>query len=456
MATLKCTKCSATFEDDINGIIYCPYCSEIQPLPPNLTEEQRELIYNEAVLICDRAKSIENLSEVASIFEQLDGYRDSKHQLDRCRKKLNEIRNESIYTKALASMDKESVRGYREAIELFSQIPEWRNSSFKIDEANAKLETLLEQLEKRKQLAIKISMIVSACLIALAIATYLFIEFAVPAIRYAGAKGDLEDGEFDKAYATLEDLGDYKDSADLIKKSKYERGLEYLSKGDAQNACKMFGGAIGYNDAEERQLEICKTLKIDEQISLLEVGNTVLFGRYNQDLFEGTDALEWIIVQKDGSKALLVSKKALEAAPFAGTKWSASVLRYWLNTTFMENAFSKNDKNFLIKQITTTVYQDAEGKESIDIAEDNVFVLSENEMNRFFTTDEQRCAMATDYLKTKGIYVNDANSMVHYWLRSVSPDGKIKYVNGGGAINHDGRKSTEIIAVRPAVWVEFK
>ena len=455
MATLKCTKCSATFEDDIVGIIYCPYCSEIQPLPEDLTEEQKELIYNEAVLISERAKNIENLSEVVSIFEQLGTYKDSKHQIDRCRRKLNEIKNESIYTRALECMERETIRGYREAIELFSQIPEWRNSSFKIDEANAKLATLLEKLEARKQLAIKITMIVSACLIALAIIAYLFIEFALPAIRYAGAKGDLEDQEYDKAYATLEDLGDYRDSATLIKKSKYERGLEYLSKGDAENACKMFGGAVGYNDAEARQIAICKTLEIDVQVSLLDVGNTVLFGRYDQDLLNGVDTIEWIIVQKDSTKAMLVSKKALEAVPFGGTKWSTSALRAWLNSSFITSSFTRDERSFLIEQITTTVHQDLEGKETVDISADKVLVLSENEMNRFFDTDDERCALATDYLKTRGIYVNEANSMVHYWLRSVAPSGKIKYVNGSGGINSDGREITDVIAVRPAVWIEL-
>ena len=44
MAHFKCIDCSASFDDEINGIVYCPYCGEIQPLPPNLTEEQKEYV----------------------------------------------------------------------------------------------------------------------------------------------------------------------------------------------------------------------------------------------------------------------------------------------------------------------------------------------------------------------------------------------------------------------------
>ncbi|MBQ2809593.1 MAG: hypothetical protein IJF11_01735 [Clostridia bacterium] len=458
MTRFKCIKCSASFEDEITGILYCPYCGEVQPLPPDITEEQKELIYNEAVLVADRARNVENLSEVVSIFEQLGSYKDSIHQIDRCKRKLTELKNNAIYEKALACMEKESIRGYKQAIELFEQIPDWRNSSFKIDEAKVKLDALLERLEKRKQLAMKITMIVSACLIALAILLYVFLEFILPAIRYAGAKGDLEDKEYEKAYATLEDLGDYKDSATLIKQSKYERGLEYLNAGDALNACKMFGGAKGYNDAEQRQLAICKTLSIKEQIELLEEGNTVLFGKYEQDLtVDGKETLDWVIVQKDQNKALIVSKKAIEATPYgvSGTKWSNSALRNWLNSNFIDENFTTTEKRFLLNQITTTIYKDAEGNETVNISDDRAIILSENELNRFFSSEEERCALGTDYLKSKGVYVNQDNGMTHYWLRSATTNGNIKYVNGSGGINQDGKSPMQITSVRPAVWIDL-
>ena len=36
-------------------------------------------------------------------------------------------------------MDLETVRGYKEAIEILEEIPEWKNASFKLDEAKAKI-----------------------------------------------------------------------------------------------------------------------------------------------------------------------------------------------------------------------------------------------------------------------------------------------------------------------------
>ncbi len=457
MANFKCIKCSASYEDEIVGILYCPYCGQLQPLPPNLTDEQTELIYNEALTVADRAKNIENLEDVVQVFEQLGAYKDSKHQAERCKRKVTELKNEEIYSRALACMEKESIRGYREAIELFSQITQWRNSSFKIDEANAKLATLLEKWEKRKQLIFKITMIACACLIAAGILTYLIIELVVPAIRYSSAKNHLEDKEYDQAYEILEDLGTYKDSATLIKQSKYERAVEALASGDRSNAIRLFGGAKGYRDAEKKQLELCMSnaFTVKDQVELLEVGNTVIFGKYDQDpTQEGKELMEWVILQKDANKALLISKEAIDASPYGvtGSKWSKSALRNWLNGSFVESTFA-NEKGFLKYEFTTTIYKDAEGNDVPDASNDRVFILGENEVSKYFSSDLERCTRATEYLKAKGIYVNPDNGAVHYWLRNAALDGKIKYVNGGGAINQDGALPTEINAIRPAVWI---
>lgn len=459
MAHFKCIDCSASFDDEINGIVYCPYCGEIQPLPPNLTEEQKENVYIQAIDVTERAKSPEALSDVAAIFEQLDGYADSRYYAEKCRKRITELRNDEIYTKALGCMEKESVRSYKEAIALLEQIPEWRNSSFKIDEARAKLVTLIEKRQKRNEKITKIAMIISACIIAVAIIAYLIVEFAVPAIRYSSALNKLEDKEYDKAYAILEDLGNYKNAQEELKKSKYNRAVEYEMQGDVLNACKFYGQAIGYLDAEARQLELCRGLTLEQQLSVLGVGNTVIFGIYEQNpLLEGKEKMEWIITEKIDDSAMLVSKYAIEAYGFSAdpSAWSKSALRTWLNSTFYDQSFTRAEKRLLLRKSVTTIYTDAEGAEKVDICEDFAFVLSENEATRYFKTADERFAPATEYLKTRNVYVNPDNGMAHYWLRSLAPNGEIMYVNGSGTINQSGKDSNTVMAVRPAIWVSTK
>ncbi len=459
MAKFKCSKCSASFEDDVRGIVYCPYCFEIQPLPDSLTYEQRESVYQHAMQISERARTKENLEDVAKIFEQLGDYEDSRAEAQRCRKKLHEMENDGVYTKALDLLGKETVRSYKEAIALLETIPEWRNASFKLDEARKKLETLIEKRQKQRDKAFKIAMIVSAILIFIAIATYLIVEFAVPAIRYSTALDQLEDGEYDKAYATLEDLGNYKNAPEEIKKSKYNRAIEYQANGDILTACKFYGQAVGYGDAEARQIAICKTLTIEQQISLLDKGNTVVLGRYDQDPnLEGKELLEWIIVEKNGNKAMLVSKYAIEASVFSikPTTWSKSELRAWLNSDissgFIGQVFYKSERNSILRNSTVTVYRDANGEEQVDICEDRVFLLSDNEANKYFNDNDSRCAVATEFLKTRNTnaFFSD-NGMARYWLRSTTQDGKIMYVNASGGISES--EHTVIRALRPAIWV---
>ena len=456
MAHFKCIKCQASFDEDINGIIYCPYCAELQPLPVILTADEKEAVYQSALSIYMRAKDADNIRDIIYIFEQLDGYKDSEHQAELCKTRLQELKTDALYAKALQKMDLETVRGYKEAIEILEEIPEWKNASFKLDEAKAKLQTLEEKLAQRRDFLLKLSMIISACLIALAIVAFLVVEFLVPRIRYSVALNKLEDMDYDRAYAILEDLGDYKDAPTQLKKSKYQRAIEYASLGDALNACKFFGQARGYDDADARLYEVCKGLTIEEQLSVLDVGSYVLFGVFEQNTeVDGVERLEWIIAEKNGNEVLLISKYAIEALPFgvSRTSWSGSAARQWLNDGFINGSFRTSEKLKIREKSITTIYNDANGNEKIEITQDKVFLLSINEANRYFNSNDERYALATPYLKTKDAHVNLDNGMAHYWLRTPAPNGDIMYVNGSGAINESGKSFENIMAVRPAIWI---
>ncbi len=456
MAHFKCIKCQSSFDEDINGIIYCPYCAELQPLPVILTADEKDAIYESALSIYMRAKDADNIRDIIYVFEQLDGYKDSAHQAELCKTRLEELKTEALYAKALQKMDLETVHGYKEAIEILEKIPEWKNASFKLDEAKVKLQDLEEKLAQRRDFLLKLSMIISACLIALAIITFLIVEFLVPRIRYSNALNKLEDKEYDRAYEILEDLGDYRDAPTQLKKSKYNRALEYASLGDALNACKFFGQAKGYDDADARLFEICKNLTIEEQLSVLDVGSYVVFGVFEQNPdSDGIERLEWIIAEKNGNEVLLISKYAIEAVPFAlsKTSWKGSVARQWLNNGFINGSFRTAERLKIREKSITTIYSDAEGKESFEITQDKVFLLSSNEVNRYFASDDERMALATPYLRTKEAHVNLDNGMAHYWLRTPAPNGDIMYVNGSGTVNESGKTFEKIMAVRPAMWI---
>ena len=74
----------------------------------------------------------------------------------------------------------------------------------------------------------------------------------------------------------------------------------------------------------------------------------ILFGHYEQDndLGNGPEPIEWIVLDTQDGKALLLSKYGLDAVPYnddnnrAVTRETCT-LRTWLNDTFLNAAFTR-------------------------------------------------------------------------------------------------------------------
>ena len=84
-------------------------------------------------------------------------------------------------------------------------------------------------------------------------------------------------------------------------------------------------------------------------------------------------------------------------------------------------------------------------------------MLSINEVNKYFNSDEARRCKATDYAITNGAYVGNYNGNCWWWLRS---PGEIQY--GAAAVEVDGsvcesgdRVTDGVLAVRPAMWIDL-
>lgn len=459
MASFKCIKCSTTFNDEVNGIVCCPECGSVLPLPPNLTDDQKEKIYNEAVIVSTRARLASNIEDVISIFEQLGDYEDSYQQAEKCRRLLVEAQKNEKFALATSKMELETIRGYKEAIVLFEELGEWKGSSFKLEEARTKLETLMAKRAKRIDLGAKITMIVCAALIVAGLLTWAIIQFLVPAIRYSYALGRIEKGEYERGYAILTDLGDYKNAPEEIIKSKYNRAVAHEQAGEILFALDLYDQAIGYADANLRKYNLCLNLSVKEQLSVLEVGSTILMGVIEQDVeTEGKEKVEWIILEKNGSEALLVSKNVIHATTFEGAEWSKSSLCTWLNapdSSFYTSVFSRSERALIIPKTVATNYTDAEGNSQIDMAyESYIFLLGLSEVQKYFQTNEQRCAEATGFVKTSPVHINEGNGCAPYWLRNTNPDGTTMYVGSAGVAYEEGRDGTDtIMGLRPAMWV---
>mgnify|MGYP003293776659 CR=1 FL=1 len=91
----------------------------------------------------------------------------------------------------------------------------------------------------------------------------------------------------------------------------------------------------------------------DEEI---KVGSTVLFGSYEQDndTSNGSEAIKWRVlsIDEENGTALLLSTYILDVGQFNDKSgpiyWENSYMRDWLNSYFLQTAFSEEESSSLI------------------------------------------------------------------------------------------------------------
>ena len=127
------------------------------------------------------------------------------------------------------------------------------------------------------------------------------------------------------------------------------------------------------------------------------VGDTVIFGRYAQDTDAGNgkEPIEWIVLDVQDGKALLLSKYGLYAAGYHNSwddcTWETCSLRSWLNDKFLNLAFSAEEQSAIL--ITTVDNSDSQGYDWTMIGsetisggndtQDRLFLLSYAEANQY-------------------------------------------------------------------------
>lgn len=195
----------------------------------------------------------------------------------------------------------------------------------------------------------------------------------------------------------------------------------------------------------------------------VKVGDVVEFGSYEQDndLTNGTEAIEWIVLNVQDSKAMLVSKYALDCLPdnqwSSDDSWEEYALRPWLNHVFFNKAFSDREKyHLLFTDMKTEIKNDASILPGAG-EDDLVFLLSFQEVNKYLDTENRRCD-ATAYAVYRGAYVSDNKNSTIWWLRDHR-----NRIGQGGTTDlpvlpgvRPGARLLSQTAVRPAVWVSLE
>ncbi len=201
----------------------------------------------------------------------------------------------------------------------------------------------------------------------------------------------------------------------------------------------------------------------------VKIGGSVTLGSYEQDndLSTNSESIEWLVLDIQDGKALLISKYALDAQPFntEGTNvtWETCTLRTWLNNDFYNKAFTDVEK-----EVINTTKVVAESNPSDDFksndpgndTQDKVFVLSYNEAYKYFNSDSERHCKPTTYADERGAYVYAYDSFkgnTYWWLRNpgaYNRDALFVHSSGNSGFTGAGVHTT-FYTVRPAMWINI-
>ena len=191
----------------------------------------------------------------------------------------------------------------------------------------------------------------------------------------------------------------------------------------------------------------------------------ILFGHYEQDndLGNGPEPIEWIVLDTQDGKALLLSKYGLDAVPYntdsdSPVTWETCTLRAWLNTTFFESAFTQEEAEAIL--LTEVDNSSAQCSSEWDTAggnntQDRLFLLSAAEAKQYFgVTKTNKNNLAARLTSTAYAATKHASS--YWWLRSPGwTRFNAAFVNHYGALESSMTFTIGNYAVRPTLWLDL-
>ena len=487
---------------------------------------RKSAIYNNACVIMKSAAAQKAFLKGAELFKSISGFRDADALAAQCLEKAEGCRKDALYTYAKSRMAGWNTASCEEAIAIFKTIPGWRDADSQIYACQKRIEEIKAKNEKNeKQLKRVVAITVPIICVCIAFVIVLC-TVIIPQLKYNKAMNLLESGDYDSAYSLLEEIDDNEtivaskrsramklldsgnydsaygllneigdsetiasskrsramkllnsgdfDSAysllreindiDTIFASKYDRAIKCIDSGDYESAYILLKD-ISYKDSKEKCADIKTKYK-----QVLAVGDKFTFGTYEQDnvTSNGAEDIEWLVLAKENNKILVISDKAFDCQRYnkihKEITWEQCSLRKWLNDSFLNAAFSEEERALIQ---SSTVSADKNPKYSTDpgnATTDKVFLLSTNEAEKYFNSDEARKCAPTAYAKAQGAVTSDTNKTTSgaatcwWWLRSPGYDqNTAAYVYSVGSVYYTGYDVIDDNdCVRPALWISIE
>lgn len=464
--------------------------------------QHNEQLYTEAMACMTAASDEGAYRNAAQKFYSLGSYKDASAHREQCLQRADRIRadrmqreetkrKEDIYSRAEKCMHKGTIESYNTAIQLYESVPNFRSSAAQISECRRKIEDL-EAKEAARQVAVekakKKIAIIAAPIVCVCIAFVIVLNAVIiPNQKYNEAMDLIDSGDYESAYALLEEIG----KNDVIATNKYDRAIDLIDSGDYESAYALLE-EIGDNETivsnkYDRAVKCIETGEYQAAYILLDgleykdsaeklqsikplllakakPGDTVFLGTYEQDnnTSNGKEDIAWLVMEVKDGKALVVSKYALDCKQYntsnTDVTWETCTLRKWLNNDFINAAFSSYEKAMIP---TVTVSADKNPGYSANpgnATQDQVFLLSITEANKYFNSTGARQCEPTDYAVANGTWESDSGNFCWWWLRSpgVTQDSAAYVYSGGDVIESGNAVDIGTSAVRPAMWISIK
>ena len=373
-------------------------------------------IYNRAVSAMNEANSENEYKGAAEIFKTVPGFKDADSLVEKCLDNAEICRKDALYNSARSQMNQNTIIGYKSAIRRLESISGWKDADEQIYACQKKIEELKAKEEAER----------------------------LEAERKAEAE-------------RLERERKEEEHRIAVEKAKKKAKKVFIAIASVACVCAVF-------------LILLKTVIIPKQrinkIKTANVGDIIVFGTYEQDnnISNGKEDIEWLVLAKEDNKILVISDKALDCKPYNQSRdyvtWETCSLRNWLNNDFINAAFTAEERA-MIPTVTVSADMNPEYNTNPGNAtKDKVFLLSIVEAEKYFTSDEARKCVPTEYAISNGASTSDSytkggKATCLWWLRSPGFDQFIAaYVNYFGPVLRYGRSVGNVSnSVRPAMWI---
>ena len=359
--------------------------------------------YNEAVEMMNRYGDQYYYNSIAEKFESFQNYKDSIKFAKECREKAEISRMDKIYCNAKRDI---SGYNYEAAISKLKMIPDYIDSNELILFCESAIENNRLYQEKVNRFNKKIIILTLLTIIIIII---------INVVRSVVAPRIEQKKEYDRANYLIE-IGDYSEAMKLLKDMNYKDSIEKYD------------------------------MLIQQYPLYAPVGGYLYFGSYEQDndASNGSEAIEWLVLDKEDNRLLLISKYALDCIQYntsiTNPGWEKCSLRKWLNDTFCKEAFSYDEQK--------NIY-------SPDANSDKVFLLNYGEAKQYLDFGQITVCKPTSYAISKNIYTSSEGNC-YWWLRTRSSTNHTLGVSSKNYIDSLGYNvNNKDGGVRPALWLKI-